>query len=41
MKNAKNALKMELSEHRSSFLVYTVLRLAVVAVAVLQLLNKN
>ena len=41
MKNAKKALKMELSEHRSSFLVYTVLRLAVVAVAVLQLLNKN
>lgn len=41
LKNSGKALKMELREHRSSFLVYMVLRLAVVAVAVLQFLNGN
>lgn len=35
------AIKMELKEHRSSFLVYVTLRLLVIIVMVLQLLNKN
>lgn len=35
------AIKMELNEHRSSFLVYVTLRLLVMIVMVLQLLNKN
>lgn len=35
------AIQMELSEHRSSFLVYMVLRVMVIAVLVLQVLNKN
>ena len=35
------AIKMELSEHRSSFLVYMVLRVMVIAVMVLQVLNEN
>ena len=35
------ALHMELTEHRSSFLVYSVLRIAVIATMVLQFLNRN
>ena len=41
LKNMGKALKMELREHKSSFLVYVTLRLAVVAVAVLQFWNGN
>ena len=41
LKNMEKALKMELREHKSSFLVYMILRLAVLAVAVLQFLNGN
>lgn len=35
------ALKMEIREHRSSFLVYFILRLLVLIVLILQILNKN
>lgn len=35
------ALKMELREHRSSFLVYFVLRILVIVMLVLQILNRN
>ena len=41
MKNLWEALKLELREHKSSFLVYVTLRLLVIAVMVLQLLNRN
>ena len=41
LKNMGKALKMELREHKSSFLVYVTLRLAMVAVAVLQFWNGN
>lgn len=37
----KKALTMEIREHRSSFIVYSILRLAVIAVAVLQFFNGN
>lgn len=40
-KNMKKALGMELREHRSSFIVYVVLRLLVVLAMILQILNKN
>lgn len=35
------ALKLELSEHRSSFMVYCILRVIVILVMILQILNKN
>lgn len=35
------ALHLELTEHRSSFLVYSVLRIAVIVTMVLQFLNRN
>lgn len=41
MKNMKEALDMELREHRSSFIVYVVLRLVVIVTMVLQFLNGN
>lgn len=37
----KEALRMEIREHKKSFLVYTLLRLAVIIVMILQLLNRN
>lgn len=36
-----DALKMELSEHRSSFAVYCTLRVIVILVMILQIINKN
>lgn len=39
--NLGKAIKMEIREHKSSFIVYAVLRLLVIAVLVLQLLNRN
>lgn len=41
MINIKKALDMELREHRSSFIVYFVLRLLVIVTMVLQFLNGN
>lgn len=41
MRTMGRALHLELTEHRSSFLVYTVLRIAVIATMVLQFLNRN
>ena len=40
-RNLGTALHMELREHRSSFIVYFTLRLLVIAMLVLQLLNRN
>lgn len=40
-KNIKQALNMELREHRSSFIVYVVLRVLVLITMVLQFLNGN
>ena len=37
----KKAIHMELREHKSSFLVFTVLRMLVVVTMVLQFFNKN
>ena len=37
----KRALKMELREHKSSFVVYVVLRALVILMMVLQILNGN
>lgn len=37
----KRALKMELREHKSSFIVYVVLRALVILMMILQILNKN
>lgn len=39
--NLGKAIKMEIREHKGSFIVYAVLRLLVIAVLVLQLLNRN
>lgn len=41
IKQIKKALSMELAEHRSSFIVYAVLRLLVIVVMVLQIFNRN
>lgn len=41
IKQYKEALSMELREHRSSFLVYMVLRLLVILVLILQIFNQN
>lgn len=41
LKQYKEALSMELREHRSSFLVYMVLRLLVILVLILQIFNQN
>lgn len=41
MKNIKKALDMELREHRSSFIVYFVLRFLVIVTMILQFLNGN
>jgi len=35
------ALKMEIKEHKSSFVVYMVLRALVILVMILQILNRN
>lgn len=40
-KNLGAALHMELREHRSSFMVYFILRILVIVMMVLQLLNRN
>lgn len=40
-KAMKQALKMEIREHRSSFMVYLILRILVVAVMILQIFNRN
>ena len=40
-KNMGDALHMELREHRSSFIVYFTLRLLVIAMMILQLMNRN
>ena len=37
----KKAMHMELREHRSSFVVYVVLRMLVILMMVLQIFNKN
>ena len=37
----KRAIKMEMREHRSSFIVYMVLRALVILMMVLQIFNKN
>lgn len=41
MKNIKKALDMELREHKSSFIVYVVLRILVIVTMILQFLNGN
>ena len=41
LKNMGKAMYMELCEHKSSFVVYFVLRLLVIVMMVLQLLNRN
>lgn len=41
LKNINKALGMELREHKSSFLVYFILRLLVIVIMVLQILNRN
>ena len=41
LRNLSKALRMELREHRSSFLVYVTLRVLVIVMMVLQLLNRN
>lgn len=41
LKNMGKAMYMELREHKSSFVVYFVLRLLVIVMMVLQLLNRN
>lgn len=41
VKNIRKALDMELREHRSSFIVYFVLRLLVIVTMILQFLNGN
>lgn len=41
MKNIKKALDMELREHKSSFIVYFVLRILVMVTMILQFLNGN
>lgn len=35
------AIKMELREHKSSFMVYLILRILVIVMLVLQVLNQN
>ena len=40
-KNLGAALHMELREHKSSFMVYFILRILVIVMMVLQLLNRN
>lgn len=40
-RNMWKALKMELREHKSSFMVYLILRLLVIAVMILQIFNRN
>jgi len=34
-------MKMEIKEHKSSFIVYMVLRILVILIMILQILNKN
>ena len=41
IKNNFKALQMELREHKSSFIVYFVLRLLVIIIMILQILNHN
>ena len=40
-RNLRAALRMELREHRSSFIVYFTLRVLVIATMILQILNRN
>ena len=35
------ALKMEIAEHKSSFIVYMTLRILVIIIMILQILNRN
>ena len=41
VKVMKKALHMELREHKSSFIVYVVLRLLVILMMILQIFNRN
>lgn len=41
IRNMTKAVKMEIREHKSSFMVYMVLRVLVIAVMILQIFNKN
>ena len=41
IKNRWKAMKMEVSEHKSSFAVYLILRAFVIVVMILQILNRN
>ena len=41
MKRLNKAMKMELREHRSSFLVYMILRILVVVVLCVQIYERN
>lgn len=41
IKDLKQAIALEIREHKSTFIVYTILRLFVILVAVLQFFNKN
>jgi len=41
LENMKKAVEMELREHKSSFIVYCVLRLLVILAMILQIFNKN
>lgn len=41
LKRLKEAIQLELREHRSSFCVYMILRIAVIVIAVLQFRNQN
>lgn len=41
LKNMVKALQMELREHKSSFIVYFVLRLLVIAAMIMQIFNRN
>lgn len=41
IKNRWKAMKMEISEHKSSFAVYLILRAFVIVIMILQILNRN
>lgn len=41
LRQIQKAVKMEIAEHKSSFIVYMVLRILVIVVMILQLLNRN
>ncbi len=41
IKDLKQAIALEIREHKSTFIVYTLMRLFVIMIAILQFLNKN